>query len=71
MDYLTVPQAAEKLGVTRRTIMTYIKAGYFPQAFKASPGISSPWRIPVADLEAHIARNQKHAESVQEQPKNQ
>ena len=48
---LTVTDAAERLGVSTRTIQAWIQEGQFPNAYKLNPsGKNSPYRIPCADI---------------------
>jgi excisionase family DNA binding protein len=62
-DTLTAPQAAEKCGVTSKTIHRWIKAGYFPGARKG-PGRTSGYRIPRGEVEAFV---EETAERVRDQ----
>jgi len=50
---LSTKEAAQRLGVTHRTIVKWIKKGSFPNAYKLNPdGLRSPYRIPISDIEA-------------------
>lgn len=58
-DYLTVSQAAEKIGVSLLTVYKYLNQGKL-KGFKI--GGNSPkrhWRIRPADLESFITANSK------------
>lgn len=46
-ELLSAVSAASHLQVHRRTILRFIRRGYFPNAFKAGQA----WRIPKADIE--------------------
>jgi hypothetical protein len=49
---LTAALAAQKLGVSTRTIHRWTAAGFFPGAYKLNPALeNSPLVIPVADIE--------------------
>ena len=58
---LSAQEAAERLGVSVRTIQNWIDAGVaFPNAYKLNPHLSnSPYRIPVTDIETLEAERQK------------
>jgi len=50
---LTAAQAAERLGVSARTIHRWAADGFFPSAFKLNPAIkNSPLVLPITDIEA-------------------
>lgn len=49
---LTIREIAERLQVTHATVHRWVKRGYFPNAYRAGPGRTSPYRIPVEDVEA-------------------
>ena len=51
--YLSVIQAAERLGVSRDSIYRWKRIGDFPKAYKLSAG-STRWRL--VDIEAWEAR---------------
>ena len=56
MAVLTVEQAAQRLGVTTRAVRKWIRKGRFPNAYKLDPyGQTSPFRIPIKDIEAFEA----------------
>lgn len=50
-NFATVQVAAKLLGVSTRTIQTWIKQGTFPHAHKLNPTLqNSAYRIPYTDL---------------------
>lgn len=51
---LTVEAVAHRLGCNPRTARRLIERGRFPNAFRVDAG--GPWRVPVTDLEEHVAR---------------
>ena len=56
-ETLSTKQAAERLGVTPRTIVFWIGRDTFPNAYKLNPDApKSPYRIPVSDIEAVEAK---------------
>ena len=56
-DYLSVTQLAERWNLSIAAILQWINDGYFPGAYKAGPGKTSPWRIPLEDV---LAFGRKH-----------
>lgn len=57
---LTVKEVAGRLGVSSETIIRWIKGGLFPNAYKLNPdGLTSPYRIPLADVEAFEKKRQE------------
>jgi CheY-like chemotaxis protein len=54
-ETLTARDVAQMCGVTSRTVTRWIKAGYFPGAWKA-PGKTSSYHIPRAEVVAFIDR---------------
>jgi CheY-like chemotaxis protein/predicted DNA-binding transcriptional regulator AlpA len=54
-ETLTARDVAQMCGVTSRTVTRWIKAGYFPGAWKA-PGKTSSYHIPKAEVVAFIDR---------------
>jgi excisionase family DNA binding protein len=52
-QYLTLPQAAQYLSVSRSTVRRAFDQGMFPNARRKSPRPMSPWLIPISDLEAY------------------
>jgi CheY-like chemotaxis protein/predicted DNA-binding transcriptional regulator AlpA len=54
-ETLTVPQVAEMCGVTPKTVHRWIKAGYFPGAWKGL-GKTSPYHIPRDEVETFISQ---------------
>ena len=46
---LTVPEAADRLNVTDRTVLNWIERGYFPGTTRLSP--TGPYRIPIRAIE--------------------
>lgn len=52
VDYLTAQDAAERLMVTKRTIITWIKDGRFPGTIRKDPlAPRSPYLIPIKAIE--------------------
>jgi predicted site-specific integrase-resolvase len=52
-DYMRTTEAAERLGVSTRTITRWVERGYFPGAFKVNPEAdNSPYMIPLSAIEA-------------------
>jgi excisionase family DNA binding protein len=52
-------EAAERLGVTTRTILYWINTSKFPNAFQLDPdGVTSPYRIPESDIERFEQKRQ-------------
>lgn len=47
-NYMTVPEAASRLGVTDRSVLNWIEKGYFPGTTRISP--TGPYRIPLAAI---------------------
>jgi excisionase family DNA binding protein len=56
MGDLTTSQAAQRLGVTERSVQNYIKKGHLP-ARKAVHGMDWKYMIAVVDLEAFARTN--------------
>jgi excisionase family DNA binding protein len=53
MKLYSTREAAQRLGVTARTIQQWINDGKLPGAYKLDPtGQTSPYRIPEADIVA-------------------
>ena len=52
---LTIAEAAERLGVSKKTIARRIKSGNI-EAFKYGDGKTSPIRIPEESLQAYIVK---------------
>lgn len=50
---LSVALAAARFGVSTRTIQRWVAAGHFPGAYKLSPGLRSPFVIPLDDVLAY------------------
>jgi predicted site-specific integrase-resolvase len=51
-ELLRLPDAAKRLGVSKRTLYRYIDKGYFPNVVKADPFVeNSHYLIPVSDVE--------------------
>ena len=60
MKLYTTREAADRLGVTTRTIQTWIHAGKLPGAYKLNPdGPTSPYRIPEEDIIAFEQQRQE------------
>ena len=56
-DPIRVSQVAVRLGVTPRAVLKWIRIGLFPNAYQLNPHApNSPWRIPIADVDAFEAR---------------
>lgn len=53
---LSATEAAERLGVTPRTILRWIKDGEFPGARQKRPIPRSPYQIPESDVVAFEER---------------
>ena len=50
--FLTTKQIADRLRVDRATVLYWIRKGHFPDARKAGPGRTSPYRIPESNVVA-------------------
>lgn len=61
-DYLDAEQVAEKLGLTKRTVLDMVSAGEFPQAIKPMAKVV---RIPVGDVLAFVDRNRVQARALE------
>ena len=59
-DYKTVKQVSEMLGVNVRTIRYWIEEGRLPNAVKIDDRRTSPYLIPVSDLEAFLEENPQY-----------
>ena len=57
-DLLTIPETAEWLRVSTRTIRNMIDRGDFPKAVK----VGGHWRIPRTDVEAVLTPERETAE---------
>ena len=53
--YLTVTETAQRIDVDTKTIRRWIQIGEFPNAYRLSSVKQSPYRIPLADIEAYEA----------------
>ena len=63
----TAREAAERLGVTSRTIQNWIAQGLFPNAYKLNPrGKTSPYCIPEEDIEALEEERMNHQSTAAE-----
>lgn len=60
-DTLTAAQAADRLGVTHKTIHNWIKRGVFPGVYQKLPGTLSAYLIPVEDVVAIEDARKKQA----------
>lgn len=62
VDWVTMEQAAQLLGVTKTRVTQFIKAGRLPGAIKHKPGSAMLpfWKIPIDSLKALI--NSRRAE---------
>jgi len=58
-EILTSAQVAKMLGVTQTSISQWLKAGYFPNAYRINPRTRSPWRIPKSDVDTFIEERRK------------
>lgn len=56
---LTTAEVARRLDVAANTIIEWIQAGDFPNAFKKNPRTRSAWQIPKSDLDAFIEKRRK------------
>ena len=56
---LDTNQVAQQLGISRRSVVTLIKKGEFPNHIK-HPTNRIGYRIPQTDVDAYVARNQNH-----------
>jgi excisionase family DNA binding protein len=66
-ETLSAREAAQRLGVTPRTIIKWINRGTFPNAYKLNPdGLRSAYRIPLTDIEALESRrgNKEHQNAI-------
>ncbi|MCP4606495.1 MAG: helix-turn-helix domain-containing protein [Proteobacteria bacterium] len=50
-------QIAERFQVDITTVQKWAAQGYFPNAYKAGPGRTSPYRIPETDVIALMKKN--------------
>jgi predicted site-specific integrase-resolvase len=57
-DILNGRQAKDALGVSKKTLLRYLRAGVFPHAFRlpSTPTHPGEWRIPKRDIVAFKAR---------------
>jgi len=53
---LTIAQVAKRMECSETTVSRWTLAGNFPNAFKRGTGKTSPYRIPVSDVEAFEKR---------------
>ncbi len=53
-ELLTCAEVAARLGVTIASISRWVRAGYFPNAWRINPHGKSEWRIPKKDVDAFI-----------------
>ena len=60
---LTTSQAAQRLGVTPKTINDWIDRGLMPNAYKLNGFGKSPYRIPEGDVEAIEQRRRDEQQS--------
>lgn len=49
--WLTVTQAAQRLGVANKTVRIWIEEGFFPGTIRLSPVPKSEYRIPLSAIE--------------------
>lgn len=61
MSDLNTDQVSERVGADVYTVIRWIKAGAFPNAYKLNPHGKqrSPWFVPEEDVSAFLARRQK------------
>jgi excisionase family DNA binding protein len=52
-QFITIPNVAATLVVSRETVRRMVLAGQFPSAIK----VGRDWRVPQSDLDAYIQRN--------------
>lgn len=58
---ISVPDAAERLGVDRVTVWRWVQAGEFPNAYRLNPNNPrSPYRIPEEDITAFEEKRRGH-----------
>lgn len=59
-EFVTTARAAAMLGVSRKSVFMWAKAGKFPGAFRTPGGErrGGDWRIPLASIEAFKAGEQ-------------
>lgn len=55
-ETLTVKDLMERYNVVRKTVIRWIEAGEFPNAYRVSPLPGSPYRIPDEDVKAFESR---------------
>ena len=61
-EYLTVREAARRLGVNRKTITRWIIEGYLPGATRLNPHLKrSPYRIPPDSVQAILDDRERAA----------
>ncbi len=61
-SYVSVTEAAGRLGVDRRTVIRWIEAGFMPGSTKVNPMIKgSPHRVAVSAIDAVLKSRQEKA----------
>jgi len=49
---MSIREVAEQFQVDHSTVYRWVQQGHFPNAHKAGPGLTSPYRIPEEDVVA-------------------
>lgn len=62
---VTLTEAAERLGKSRKTVFRWVKAGKFPNAAKLQGAQGEEWRIPTRDIEELQAGTPRTQEDAQ------
>ena len=57
---LSTRKVASQLALSERTVLRMIRRGDFPGAFRAG---GRAWRIPEADLEAYVEKQQRERQA--------
>jgi len=57
--YMSVAEAAEKLGISQQWVMKLCRDGALSGAYKLSGKETSPWLIPAVSVEAYAAAAEK------------
>jgi excisionase family DNA binding protein len=57
MENMTLNDVMIEMQVSKRTMLRWLKAGQFPNAFKIGDGKTSHWRIPRSDVEDFKTRH--------------
>ena len=60
-NQLTTKQVAQRLGVSKRTVINLLERGRFPSAYKVDPeSKNSPWIIPTKEVDAFEHRRKNN-----------